>query len=112
MRYRIAQTLTYTAFSTGEANGNQQRLAHVLRMGQPYLRSPRRIATTVFFAYLKPVNDPSPVSGPEAIWMLATFPISLLGFGLGVLQRNVLGIAGLVICGCALLLLLLASIAV
>jgi hypothetical protein len=70
------------------------------------------IATAVFFAYPKPVNDPSPVNGPEAIWMLATFPISLLGFGLGVLQRNVLGIAGLVICGCALLLLLLASIAV
>lgn len=41
MRYRIAQTLPYTALPTGEANSNQQRLAHVLRMGQPYLRFPR-----------------------------------------------------------------------
>jgi hypothetical protein len=70
------------------------------------------IATVVFFAYPKPINDPSPVSLPESIWMMATFPISLLGFALGTLGKNSLGIVGLVICGCALLLLLLASIAV
>jgi hypothetical protein len=70
------------------------------------------IATTVFLAYPKPANDPSPISLPESIWMMATFPISLVGLILGTLKRNFPGIAGLVICGCALLLLLLASIAV
>jgi uncharacterized membrane protein len=70
------------------------------------------IATAVFFAYPKPVNDPSPVSLPESIWMIATFPISLIGFILGTLRRNSVGIAGLVLCGCTLLFLLLASIAV
>jgi hypothetical protein len=70
------------------------------------------IATAIFVIYPKPVNDPSPLSLPESIWMMATFPISLLGFGLGILKRNALGIAGLILCGCALVLVLLASIAV
>ena len=70
------------------------------------------IATAVFFAYPKPVNDPSPVSLPESIWMIATFPISLVGFILGTLRWNSVGITGLVLCGCTLLFLLLASIAV
>jgi hypothetical protein len=70
------------------------------------------IATVVFFAYPKPVNDPQPVSLPESVWMLTTFPISLVGFILGTLGRESVRITGLVICGCALLLLLLASIAV
>ena len=70
------------------------------------------IATVVFFAYPKPVHDPSPVSLPESVWMMTTFPISLGGFILGTLGRKSVGITGLVICGSALLLLLLASIAV
>ena len=112
MRYRIAQTLPYTALPTGGANSNQQRLAHVLRMGSLICGFLAVIATAVFFAYPKPVNDPSPVSLPESIWMIATFPISLIGFILGTLRRNSVGIAGLVLCGCTLLFLLLASIAV
>lgn len=37
------------------------------------------IATVVFFAYPKPVNDPSPVSLPESVWLITTFPISVAG---------------------------------
>src|ERR1700761_8322729 len=87
-------------------------LMHVLRMGQPYLRSPRSNRNRSILCLPKPVNDPSPVSLPESIWMIATFPISLVGFILGTLRWNSVGITGLVLCGCTLLFLLLASIAV
>jgi hypothetical protein len=73
------------------------------------------LTTVVFFVHANlspPANDPSPISPAESIWMMAAFPVSLIGFMLGTLGKEVPRIAGLVMCGSVLLLLLLASIAV